>query len=153
MIYKNEGLRGLWRGVDASMMRTGVGSAVQLSSYDVCKSKIFSLGIFDPSSPKQQIQLHFSASLLTSFLVCLAMNPFDVASTRMYNQKTAEGQKKVGALYKNGFDCLQKTIRTEGISALYKGFTAHYLRVGPHTILTFVFLEQIKKWNKDRKHA
>ena len=25
---------------------------------------------------------------------------------------------------------------------LFKGWTAHYLRVGPHTILTFVFLEQ-----------
>jgi solute carrier family 25 protein 34/35 len=78
-------------------------------------------------------------------LVCLAMNPFDVASTRMYNQKT-DTNKNVGALYRNGFDCIRKIIRVEGLSALYKGFQAHYLRIGPHTILTFVFLEQLKKF-------
>ncbi len=27
----------------------------------------------------------------------------------------------------------------------YKGWLAHYARLGPHTILTFVFWEQIKK--------
>lgn len=142
-IYRTEGLRGLWRGADASMLRTGIGSAVQLSSYDLCKSYIQTLDVFDQSTSKGQLHLHFSASAFTSLLVCVAMNPFDVASTRMYNQASASDLKS-GALYKNGLDCLKKVVRTEGLSALYKGFVAHYLRIGPHTILTFVFLEQVK---------
>lgn len=72
------------------------------------------------------------------------MNPFDVASTRMYNQQS-NANHKGGALYKNGIDCLIKTVKVEGFPALYKGFSAHYLRIGPHTIFTFVFLEQVKK--------
>ncbi|KAJ3088784.1 Mitochondrial oxaloacetate carrier protein [Phlyctochytrium bullatum] len=156
-IYQNEGIRGLWRGVDAAMLRTGVGSAVQLSCYDGCKRAILQSGFFDRwgvgakdttgkgNKPGQGgVIVHFAASAVTSLLVCIAMNPLDVASTRMYNQHAAVDGKH-GSLYRSGLDCLIKTVRTEGISALYKGFTAHYLRIGPHTILTFVFLEQVKK--------
>jgi solute carrier family 25 protein 34/35 len=82
-IYQHEGLRGLWRGVDAAMLRTGVGSAVQLSSYDGCKQLLLKSGWFDVSHKDGGIDLHFAASAFTSLLVCLAMNPFDVASTRM----------------------------------------------------------------------
>lgn len=34
----------------------------------------------------------------------------------------------VGVLYRGLFDCFRKTMRTEGLAALYKGFPAHYLR-------------------------
>ncbi len=92
------------------------------------------------------VYLHFGASLVTSFFVCVFMNPFDVASTRMYNQHSSTTGSGGGVLYKNGIDCLVKTVRVEGFPALYKGFTTHYLRIGPHTILTFVFLERLKAW-------
>ncbi len=61
----------------------------------------------------------------------------------MYNQKVSK-DGKTGSLYRNGFDCIVKTVKAEGVGALYKGFSAHYLRIGPHTILTFVFFEQMK---------
>ena len=36
------------------------------------------------------------------------------------------------------------TVRAEGVSALYKGCTAHFLRVGPHTIVTLLLLERMQ---------
>ena len=56
---------------------------------------------------------------------------------RMYNQD--------GRLYKGIFDCLLKTIRTEGVLAVYKGFNAHLARILPHTILTMSLAEQTNK--------
>ena len=51
----------------------------------------------------------------------------------------------VGALYTSPFDCFRRTVFSEGPLALLKGWSAHYLRLGPHVVLTFVFLEQTKR--------
>ena len=42
-------------------------------------------------------------------------------------------------------DVLGKVIRNEGLFALWNGFTPYYARLGPHTVLTFIFLEQMNK--------
>ena len=55
----------------------------------------------------------------------------------MYNQ--------TGNLYKGVFDCLYKTISTEGVLAIYKGYFAHLARILPHTILTLSLAEQTIK--------
>lgn len=67
-VYNSEGVSGLWRGVDAAMLRTGVGSAVQLSTYDTIKKGLVDNGFFEENGG---IPLHFSSSLLTSFFVNL----------------------------------------------------------------------------------
>ena len=46
--------------------------------------------------------------------------------SRMYNQ--------TGNLYNGVWDCLYKTIKTEGVLAIYKGFFAHLARILPHTV-------------------
>jgi solute carrier family 25, member 34/35 len=48
--------------------------------------------------------------------------------SRMYNQ--------TGNLYKGVFDCLYKTVTTEGLLAIYKGYFAHLARILPHTVST-----------------
>ncbi|ORY04939.1 mitochondrial carrier [Basidiobolus meristosporus CBS 931.73] len=123
-IFRQEGIRGLFRGVDAAMIRTSVGSAAQLSTYDKCKQAI----LRSPGS-EDGFYTHCLASMITSIFVCLVMNPFDVVSTRMYNQKGNETTGK-GSLYRNPVHCLVRTVYTEGISGLYKGVVAHYLRIG-----------------------
>lgn len=46
-------------------------------------------------------------------------------------------------------DVFVRVIRQEGIFALWKGFTPYYFRLGPHTVLTFIFLEQFQKLAKN----
>ena len=38
---------------------------------------------------------------------------------------------------------LIKVVGKEGFFSLWKGFTPYYARLGPHTVLTFIFLEQM----------
>lgn len=161
-IWRQDGIRGLFRGCGASMMRTGVGSAVQLSCYDQIKHFLLSLPASSPAlavfgskdsdvsssvkgkQPKlfdDTLLTHLMSSVITGFFVCVCMNPFDVVSTRLYNQHVSSGK---GSLYAGPFDCMKKTVQSEGIAGLYKGFGAHWLRIGPHTVLTFIFLEQLK---------
>ncbi|KAJ7103241.1 mitochondrial carrier domain-containing protein [Mycena belliarum] len=124
-IFRAEGLRGLVRGIDAAILRTSMGSSVQLPSYNITKNFLVSRDILPANST-------------WSFLASSTVSGICVALTRMYNQPTVLGPngKMVGTLYKNPIDCLWKTAKTEGMRGWYKGSTAHFLRIAPHTIIT-----------------
>lgn len=51
----------------------------------------------------------------------------------------------VGTLYTNAWQCAAKTVAAEGPAALYKGCTAHFLRAGPHTVLTLLLLDRMQR--------
>ncbi|KAL4940897.1 hypothetical protein BDV06DRAFT_195637 [Aspergillus oleicola] len=131
-IFTSEGVSGLYRGVGAAMVRTGFGSSVQLPTYFFAKRRLIKhLGMEDGPA------LHLASSTASGFVVCCVMHPPDTIMSRMYNQ--------TGNLYTGAFDCLMKTVRREGIFAIYKGYFAHLARILPHTILTLSLAEQTNK--------
>ncbi|KDQ15627.1 hypothetical protein BOTBODRAFT_31517 [Botryobasidium botryosum FD-172 SS1] len=140
-IFKAERFRGLIRGVDAAMLRTAMGSSVQLPSYIFTKTKLVEYGIMKPDST----WTFLASSSVSGACVLLMMQPADTALTRVYNQPTHKlpNGKVVGTLYKNFVDCLWKTLKTEGFFGWYKGTTAHFLRIVPHTIVTLTANELI----------
>lgn len=42
-------------------------------------------------------------------------------------------------------DVASSMVKTEGVTALWKGLPFYYFRIAPATILLFVFMEQLKK--------
>ncbi|KAI0072219.1 mitochondrial carrier [Panus rudis PR-1116 ss-1] len=133
-IYKSQGWRGLVRGVDAAILRTAMGSSVQLPTYNWTKKQLVKHGISSPDS----IWTYLASSSVSGICVLIMMQPADTTLTRMYNQPTKllPDGRHVGVLYKNPIDCLWKTFKTEGVFGWYKGSTAHFLRIAPHTIIT-----------------
>lgn len=138
-IIHTDGIAGFLRGAQAAAARIAVASSVQLSMYDQCKKWLCQAS---PSLFKDNIYTHIPASLFCGMFVVMVVSPFDVVSTRLYNQKVVS---KKGKLYNGIFDCFWKILRIEGIKGFYKGVGALYTRVAPHTILVFVFWEQAKK--------
>ncbi|GFP67854.1 mitochondrial oxaloacetate transport protein [Saccharomyces cerevisiae] len=131
-IFKTEGVKGLFRGIDTAILRTGAGSSVQLPIYNTAKNILVKNDLM-----KDGPALHLTASTISGLGVAVVMNPWDVILTRIYNQK--------GDLYKGPIDCLVKTVRIEGVTALYKGFAAQVFRIAPHTIMCLTFMEQTMK--------
>lgn len=132
-IFQQNGFVGLFHGVTAALPRVIVGSATQLTTYDKLKelaTKQLNL--------RDGFPAHLFASFISSLFTVTMMNPFDVISTRIYQ---SSGRHTV---YRGVIDCFRQTIRAEGWRALQKGWLALYLRLGPHTILTFLFLEKIR---------
>jgi solute carrier family 25 protein 34/35 len=119
------------------MARVTAGPAAQLATYDWCKRQVLRrVGLLDG------LAAAFVAAMASGVAVVLALNPFDVVSTRLYNQPVSGGRPE---LYRGFTDCLRKIASTEGLLAFYKGAGAGYLRTGPHTVLTFVLWEQLKR--------
>ena len=127
-VFRQEGFVGAYRGVWASMCRVGVGSAAQLASYKRCK--VFVSENFDVG----RVPVIIGSSALSGVVCSLAMNPLDLASTRMYNRSFE---------YKGVYDVLSRTVKAEGFFALWKGVSAQYSRIVPHTILTILFAEYL----------
>uniref|UniRef100_A0A8C5AHT4 Solute carrier family 25 member 35 n=1 Tax=Gadus morhua TaxID=8049 RepID=A0A8C5AHT4_GADMO len=92
---------------------------------------------------KDSLMVSLSAGMVASVVVVLAMTPFDVVSTRLYNQPVDHLGK--GQLYRGYVDCFSKTMRKEGLTGLYKGLGASYFRLGPHTVLSLFFWEELRK--------
>jgi solute carrier family 25 protein 34/35 len=129
-IYSAEGIKGLYRGVGPAMVRTGFGSSVQLPTYFFAKRRLVKhLGM------EEGMPLHIASSTASGFVVCCVMHPPDTIMSRMYNQ--------TGNLYTSAFDCLSRTVKTEGILALYKGYFAHLARILPHTVRVIFRLDRM----------
>ena len=66
----SEGVKGLYRGVGAAMVRTGFGSSVQLPTYFFAKRRLVRhLGMSEGPA------LHLASSAVSGFVVCCVMHP------------------------------------------------------------------------------
>lgn len=133
-ITTEEGVLTLWRGCLPTVARAMVVNAAQLASYSQAKQLVLSTGYF-----KENILLHFIASMISGLITTAASMPVDIAKTRIQNMKIIDGKPE----YKGALDVLVKVVGKEGFFSLWKGFTPYYARLGPHTVLTFIFLEQM----------
>ena len=50
-------------------------------------------------------------------------------------------------MYKSVVDCTRKTYLEEGFIGFFKGWTANWFRLGPHTLLLLVFWDQLKYYH------
>jgi dicarboxylate transporter 10 len=130
-IAKTEGVPRMFGGATMASSRGMLVTVGQLAFYDEIKHQLIKSGYF-----KDGLTTHFSASLSAGVIAtCLTM-PLDVLKTRLMNAKPGE--------YTGILHCLKDVLKV-GPSGLFKGFTPAFVRLGPHTILTFIFLEQLKK--------
>ncbi|KAK7866891.1 hypothetical protein R5R35_001634 [Gryllus longicercus] len=143
-IFKQHGITGLYRGVMGAMPRAAIGSATQLVTFESSKEYLArEYQVF------QEYRLFntFVASMIGGIVIAICMTPFDVVMTRLYNQGV--DSKGRGLLYNGVPDCFVKIWKNEGLHGFYKGFVPSYARLGPHTVLCYVFWDALKKLESD----
>ncbi|KAF9601560.1 hypothetical protein IFM89_020416 [Coptis chinensis] len=138
---KQEGVTSLWRGSSLTVNRAMIVTASQLASYDQIKETILANDVM-----KDGLGTHVTASFAAGFVASVASNPIDVIKTRVMNMRVEAGKPPP---YSGALDCAMKTVKSEGLMALYKGFIPTISRQGPFTVVLFVTLEQVRKVLKD----
>lgn len=136
-ISKNDGMIGLYRGSTISVIRSIVGSGSNLAAYSLTKEHLMV-----NHNWKDGTMLDVTAGLGSGIVSCIFMNPIDVVRTRFYNQPFENG---IGVHYKSAMKCAVNMTKNEGPGAFYKGFLNHFLRIGPHFCLTFLFLGILRR--------
>eukprot|EP00835_Amoeboradix_gromovi_P001772 NODE_88_length_21932_cov_0.317867.p10 type:complete len:283 gc:universal NODE_88_length_21932_cov_0.317867:18626-17778(-) len=129
-IIKKDGFLGLYRGVLPTTIRAMILTASQLPSYDQAKQYLKS------RNWSEGIKTHLACSLLASFVVATTTSPVDVIKSRWMNQNNQ---------YKSVFHCAQSIFQQEGFLGFYKGYVFNWLRIGPHTVITFLVYESLRR--------
>lgn len=129
-VAREEGLRKLFSGATMASSRGMLVTVGQLSCYDQAKQLVLGTGYLSDG-----IFTHFIASFIAGGCATVLCQPLDVLKTRLMNSK---GE------YQGVLHCATETARL-GPLAFYKGLVPAGIRLMPHTVLTFVFLEQLRK--------
>lgn len=130
-ILREEGVLSMFRGCSPNIARGLLMTAGQIASYDQAKQMMLQSGFFHDN-----VGTHFGASLFAALVAATVTSPVDVVKTRIMSAKTT---------YSGSWDCFVKTFKNEGVGAFYKGYIPYTLRLGPQTILTFIFVEQLNQ--------
>ncbi|KAM0786981.1 hypothetical protein ACM66B_002399 [Microbotryomycetes sp. NB124-2] len=129
-LYKEGGLRSIYRGTGATLARDGPGSAAYFLAYEAIKKSLTPQGQ-DPS------QLSLSAVVVAGGFAGVTMWTFaippDVIKSRL--------QGAPNGTYKGFLDCAAQTVRNDGVKALFKGFGPAMLRAFPANAATFLGVE------------
>jgi len=133
-IYKAGGVPGLWRGCAPTVQRAALLTASQIPAYDHAKHSLINSGVQDGPL------LHFVCCMFAGVVAAIVTSPVDMAKTRIMNSSKA---------HKGPYDTVPKTLihiaKSEGPMALYKGFNSQWLRIGPHTMVSLMVFEQLRK--------
>ncbi|KXN81090.1 Mitochondrial dicarboxylate transporter [Leucoagaricus sp. SymC.cos] len=131
-LIRTEGMRGLGRGLGTNTTRAVLMNVSQVCSYDFFKGELLhkTLPGFDYKL-KDNLLTHFLASCLAGTVATTVCSPADVLRSRVMASSSKASVSQI----------LARSFREEGITFLFKGWTPAFIRLGPNTVLLFVFFE------------
>ena len=122
-------------------------TASQLASYDFFKTLLTKRAA---ALREDHPLTHFFSSAGAGFVATTICSPVDVLKTRIMSAAEGQGQGRGGV---GVLRLLGTWYRAEGVGWLFKGWVPSFVRLGPHTVVTFLFLEQHKRVWRLLNHA
>eukprot|EP01083_Nonionella_stella_P139113 423645_1 len=133
---REEGLKGFFSGGAPTVFRGLLINVGMLCTYDPLKKSLGDyMGGYDSQTTR------FVCGALSGWAAATVSLPADFLKTRLQKMKPLPD----GTVpYKGLFDCISKTAKNEGIMALYQGYPTFVVRITPHIMLTWVFMDNYK---------
>lgn len=129
-VIQEEGVKRLFSGCTTATGRAILMTMGQLSFYDQIKMTLLATNHFQDNPTT-----HVISSVSAGAIATTMTQPLDVLKTRAMNAKVGE--------YKNFAHLFLHTAKL-GPLAFFKGYVPAFIRLAPQTVLTFVFLEQLR---------
>lgn len=134
-IVRNLGLKGLYKGASACLLRDVPFSAIYFPTYSHLKKDLFG----ESPTKKLGILQLLSAGAIAGMPAAYLTTPCDVIKTRLQVEA-----RKGDTTYNNIVDCARKVFREEGFKALWKGGPARVIRSSPQFGFTLAGYELLQ---------
>eukprot|EP01061_Rhynchopus_euleeides_P045696 TRINITY_DN8341_c0_g1_i1.p2 TRINITY_DN8341_c0_g1~~TRINITY_DN8341_c0_g1_i1.p2 ORF type:complete len:311 (+),score=116.95 TRINITY_DN8341_c0_g1_i1:157-1089(+) len=133
-----EGVGAFWRGSTPFCTRCVIVGCFQVATYDQIKQFVKSQTGLATSSVANVAFSANCASLIYSFITM----PLETAKNRMAFQRAGADGK---LLYTSALQTISHVAKTEGVKNLWNGYLPYYGRCGGHTVMMFIFVEELRK--------
>ncbi|CAK94341.1 unnamed protein product (macronuclear) [Paramecium tetraurelia] len=138
-IYKTQGLYSFWRGNGLNVIKTIPNAAIRFTVYD--KFKQYVSEYRQKENYTRQVTNRLVAGFCTGLLNQLIHYPLEVLRVKLTVDMSHFNKAR---LYNGIFDCLKKTLKTQGFSALYQGFILSSCGTVPYLGISFLVHDQLK---------
>lgn len=119
-ILKQEGLKGLYSGLSASILRQCTYTTARFGCYDVMKNNLI------PQDQLNNTWMLLPASMISGAIGGLVGNPADIVNIRMQNDTQLPIEQRRS--YRNALSGLTTIIKTEGFKKLFTGLEPNLIR-------------------------
>ncbi|XP_058109402.1 uncharacterized protein LOC131252743 [Magnolia sinica] len=135
-ICRDEGIKGLYKGLGATLLGVGPSIAISFSVYETLRSS------WQMQRPHDStVLVSLACGSLSGVASSTATFPLDLVRRRMQ----LEGVGGRARVYKSGlFGTFRHIIRTEGFRGLYRGILPEYYKVVPSVGIVFMTYESVK---------
>ncbi|XP_053139907.1 mitochondrial 2-oxodicarboxylate carrier isoform X3 [Hemicordylus capensis] len=131
------GLRGLNKGLSATLGRHGIFNMVYFGFYFNVKNIIP-----ENKDPTLEFLRKFGIGLVSGTIASIINIPFDVAKSRIQGPQPVPGEIK----YRTCFKTMAMVYKEEGFLALYKGLVPKIMRLGPGGAVMLLVYEYTYGW-------
>ncbi|XP_057546145.1 mitochondrial dicarboxylate/tricarboxylate transporter DTC [Amaranthus tricolor] len=138
-IVADEGVLSLWKGAGPTVVRAMALNMGMLASYDQ------SVEFFRDTCGLGEGATVVGASAVSGFFASACSLPFDYVKTQIQKMQPDTAGKYP---YTGSMDCAMKTLKAGGPLKFYTGFPVYCVRIAPHVMMTWIFLNQIQKFEK-----
>uniref|UniRef100_A0A0P4VSS0 Solute carrier family 25 member 32 n=1 Tax=Rhodnius neglectus TaxID=72488 RepID=A0A0P4VSS0_9HEMI len=146
-IFRQEGVRGLYKGVTPNVWGSGSAWGFYFLFYNSIKTWVQGGNSKTPLGPSMHMLLAAQAGILTLIMT----NPVWVVKTRLCLQYSDE-KVKTGRCYAGMVDALMTIYRLEGVRGLYRGFIPGMFGVS-HGAIQFMTYEEMKTFYNQYRNA
>ncbi|KAK6213169.1 mitochondrial tricarboxylate transporter [Colletotrichum tabaci] len=130
VLVREEGPRGLWRGLTPVLCKQGTNSAVRFTTFAMLQERV---AVWWPALDGSVGSTLVLGGISGVFTVYASM-PFDNIKTRM---------QSVNARYKGMLDCAALTLREDGVLAFWRGTSPRLVRLTLSSGITFTVYDQV----------
>ena len=144
-MWAQSGLWAYYRGLGMGLIGMFPYSAIDLTTYEYLKKLTIKRNLRkrrcseEDAAPGRMLTGGIGA--LSSSFGASVVYPVNLVRTRLQSQGTAIHPPT----YDGWVDCLQKTVKGEGLRGLYKGLTPNLLKVVPSMSISYMVYETSKK--------